>query len=92
MFRIGRPGSCVTLSVCKEGYEQASMPAPQRPRTVSSHALLDTGAQMVVIGIDLVHRLGVTKREMFPVTSGIKAANSEGLRLIRGLLVAISAI
>ena len=34
------------LFVCKEGYEQVSMPAPRRPRTVSSPALPDTGAQM----------------------------------------------
>ena len=47
---------------------------------------------MVVGGIDLVHKLGVTKKELFPVTSGIKAANSEGLKLIGGLLVTISAV
>ena len=42
---------------------------------------------MVVGGMDLVHKLG--KRELFPLTSGIKATNSEGLRLIGGLLVTI---
>ena len=47
---------------------------------------------MVVGGIDLVHKLGVTKKELFPVTSGIKAAKSEGLKLIRGLLVTIYAV
>ena len=54
---------------------------------MTSTALPDTGAQMVVGGIDLVHKLGVTKKELFPITSGIKAAKSEGLKLIGGLLV-----
>ena len=37
---------------------------------------------MVVSGKDLVHKLGVTRKELFPVSSGIKAANSEGLKLM----------
>ena len=58
---------------------------------VTSPALLDTGAQMVVSGMDLVHKLGVTRKELFPVSSGIKAANSEGLKLVGGLLITVSA-
>ena len=87
-----QPAVTVSVSVCKVGYEQLSVPAPRRPRTVTYPALPDTGAQMVVSGMDLVHKAGVTKRELFPVSSGIKAANSEGLKLIGGLLVTISAV
>ena len=51
------------------------------PYTVTSPALPDTGAQ-IMADIDLVHKLGDTRKELSPVTSGIKAANSEGLKLV----------
>ena len=46
---------------------------------------------MMVSGMDLPHKLGVTRKELFPMASGIKAANSEGLKLVGGLLVTVSA-
>ena len=49
---------------------------------VTSPVLLDTGAQMGVSGMDLLHRLRVSRKELFPMTSSIKAANSEGLKLV----------
>ena len=87
-----QPVVTVSVSVCSEGYEQVGIPAPRKPRTITSPALPDTGAQMVVAGMDLVHRLGVTRKELFPVTSGIRAANSEGLKLIGALLLTVSAV
>ena len=87
-----QPVVTVSVSVCSEGYEQVGIPAPRKPRTITSPALPDTGAQMVVSGMDLVHRLGVTRKELFPVTSGIRAANSEGLKLIGALLLTVSAV
>ena len=83
-----QPSVTVSVSVCQKGYEQIGVPVPRRPRTVTCPALPDTGSQMVVSGLDLVHKAGGTKIELFSVTSGIKAANSEGLKLIRGLLAA----
>ena len=87
-----QPAVTVSVSVCSEGYEQVGIPAPRKPRTVTSTALPDTGAQMVVAGMDLVHKMGITKRELFPVTNGIRAANSEGLKLIGGLLINVSSV
>ena len=46
---------------------------------------------MVVAGISLVHSLGVKKGELFPVSAGIRAANSEGLQLLGGMFITISA-
>ena len=86
-----QPSVSVSVSVCQDGYRQVEMPAPRNHRTITTTALPDTGAQMVVAGMDLVHKLGVTKKEMFPVSCRIKAANSEGLKLIGGLLITISA-
>ena len=60
------------------------------PHTVTSPTLPDTRAQ-ILLCMDLVHKLGDTRKEPFPVTSCIKVANSEGLKLVRGLLVTVSA-
>ena len=91
--RKAEPQPCVSVSVsvCQDGYRQVQMPAPRNARTITSTALPDTGAQMVVAGMDLAHRLGVGRKELFPVSSSIRAANSEGLRLVGGLLITISA-
>ena len=86
-----QPSVTVTVSVSQKGYKEVNIPAPRKPRNVACSALPDTGAQMVVAGLDLVHKLGVTKKELFPVSSGIKAANDEGLKLIGGLLITVSA-
>ena len=91
--RKAEPQPCVTVSVsvCHDGYRQVGVSAPKKPHTVTCPALPDTGAQMMVCGMDLPHKLGVTRKELFPVASGIKAANSEGLKLVGGLLVTVSA-
>ena len=86
-----QPSVTVSVSVSQSGYRQIHVPAPRKTRTVTCPALPDTGAQMVVAGMDLPHRLGYTKRDLFPVTSGIKAANSEGLKLLGGILITVSA-
>ena len=58
------------------------------PHTVTSPALPDTRAQILA---GMVHKLGDTRKEPSPATSFIKVANSEGLKLVRGSLVTVSA-
>ena len=45
---------------------------------------------MVVAGINLVHQLGITKRELIPVSQRISGANGGLLPLLGGLLLEIS--
>ena len=87
-----QPAVTVTVSVCTSGYEQIEISAPKKPRTVTCPALPDTGAQMVVGGLDFAHKLGFTRGDLFPVTTGIRAANSERLKLIGAMLITISAV
>ena len=47
---------------------------PSNSQAVSSEALVDTGAQMVVLGIDLIHNMGLGKGDLIPVGMRIKAA------------------
>ena len=95
MFGTGQPGGQESAAIAlhhsvhvslQRGLRAGQCPCPP----VAPHPDQYCSArqdQMVVGGIDLVHKLGVTKKELFPITSGIKAAKSEGLRLIGGLLV-----
>ena len=49
-YAVDKPHLCVTVSVSVflDGYRQVGVPAPKKPHMVTSPALLDTGAQMVV--------------------------------------------
>ena len=85
-----QPETTVEVAVCMKGYEEVGVTPPRRPHTTTSKCLPDTGAQMCVAGLDLVHQLGVKKGELFPVAAGIRAANGGSLGLIGGLLVTIS--
>ena len=53
-------------------------------------SLPDTGAEMVVAGLPQLHRLGITKKELIPLSNGISAADNSGLGLLGGVLVNIS--
>ena len=53
-------------------------------------SLPDTGAQMVVTGPAQLYKLGVTKREVIPLSNGISTADNEGLGLQGGILVNIT--
>ena len=44
---------------------------------------------MVVAGPRQMHQLGVTKKELIPLSNGISSADNTGLGLLRGLLINI---
>ena len=54
------------------------------------NSLPDTGAQMVVAGPTQLHKLGITKKELIPLSNGVSVADNEGLGLLGGLLVNIT--
>ena len=85
------PAITVTMSLCETAYEDLNIPAPRVTTRQSTLASLpDTGAQMVVAGVPQLHRLGVTKRELIPLSNGISAADNSGLGLLGGVLVNIA--
>ena len=66
------PAVQVTVSLCRPGYDKLDLPSPRnvdRHKTVS--CLPDTGAQMVVAGPNQMHQLGITKRELIPLSNGV---------------------
>ena len=80
----------VLLAVCHTGYQQLGITQPRNGKQSMATALPDTGAQMVVAGPNTLHKLGVTKSELIPLSSGVNAANNQQLKLLGGLLLLIS--
>ena len=63
---------------------------PKKCKSTNVKSLVDTGAQMVVIGINTVYAMGLARKDLIPVGMSIKAANTGGLKLLGGVLVRIS--
>ena len=70
--------------MCRSAYEQFGIPLPRTTsKQVRAATLPDTGAQIVVAGLNVVHALGVTKKELVPVSTKVSGANNLDLRIIR---------
>ena len=80
------------VSLCKDGYEELSLPLPRiTSKSTQTPAMADSGAQMVVSGMNLVHALGITRRELIPLETRVNAAGENGLGLLGGMMVTITA-
>ena len=85
------PVTSVTMSLCDSAYRELSLPTPRVTNKQHKQASLpDTGAQMVVAGVAQLHKLGVTKKELIPLSNGIRSADNSGLVLLGGILVNIT--
>ena len=51
----------------------------------------DTGAQMVVGDMSLVHSLGITRKELIPLANRVNVANDTSLGMIGGILIKLTA-
>ena len=45
---------------------------------------------MTVAGMNLVHSLGITRRELIPVATNVNAAGANGLNLVGGMFITIA--
>ena len=61
-------------------------------KAVDVRSLPDTGAQLTVTGIKLIHSLGIKKSELIPLSHGVSAANNAGLSLIGGAFITFKGV
>jgi hypothetical protein len=81
----------VSVSLCTDGYTDLKLPQPRvSSRDSKQAALPDTGAMMVVAGVSLIHKLGITKKELIPLANGVSTADNAGLGMIGGVLITVS--
>ena len=79
------------VTLCTSGYEELSLPLPRiTTKAVEMPAMTDSGAMLVVGGMNLVHSLGLTKRELIPLATTVNVANNSGLSLLGGILITIT--
>ena len=79
------------MTLCTSGYAELQLPLPKvTTRSVVRSGMTDSGAQMTVAGMNLVHSLGLTKRELIPLATKVNAANNSGLGLLGGILITIT--
>ena len=86
-----QPSVKVTVSVSESSYQELSIPKPRNHRLTTIPALPDSGSQVLISGMDLVHSLGVKKHELIPVNQKLQGANNSSINLLGGLLLEISA-
>merc|ERR1711978_349580 len=82
----------VDVSICPDtSYNQIGVRRPQSQHSVTCQSVPDTGSQIVVGGSNLMQSLGLSRIDLFSVSSKIKTADKRGLKLLGGILVNISA-
>jgi hypothetical protein len=79
------------VTLCTSGYEELLSPSPKvTTKSVKMPGMPNLGAQLVVVGMNLVHSLGLTKRELIPLATKVNVANNSGLGLLGGILITIT--
>merc|ERR1712115_710362 len=87
------PEVFVSMEADKTGYDQlmkSNTIRPERLKVYNGPGLVDSGAQLVVIGLKHLYGMGLSKKDLVPVNMKIKAANSGGLKLLGGVFMKIS--
>ena len=84
----------ITIQADISGYEDLNLKslAPATNHPTKQQALVDTGAQMVVIDLNTVYAMGLNKKNLIPVGMKIKVANTGGMKLLGGVLVEIKGL
>ena len=86
------PEVFVSMEADKSGYDQMMKNVvlkPEKLKVFNTSGLVDSGAQMVVIGLKHLYGMGLTKKDLIPVNMKISAANSGGLKLLGGVFLKI---
>ena len=92
---LASPRLPVRLEVHTTSYKWLNLPSPQPMQgsidTLKGQAVPDTGAQMDVCGINLMHRMGVDITSLFPVAARVFGASRDAqIDIIGGILLLVS--
>ena len=85
------PLTQVSISLCTSGYRELELPLPRVvDKSITRMSMADTGAQMLVGGVDIIHSLGLTKKDLIPLATEVNAANRQSMGLLGGVLITIT--
>ena len=81
----------VTISLSTSSYQELNIPTPHHHHSTEHTALPDSGAQVTVGGIEMIHRMGLKKHNLIPVSQRVSGANNNSLQLLGGVFIDVSA-
>ena len=77
----------LTVGVHREDYESLGFRLISTPKTSILPCIADTGCQSCLAGIKVIHRLGMKKSDLIPVTLKMHAANNKGITILGAIIL-----
>lgn len=74
----------------REDYEWFGFTPQAKQRTITVHAMADTGCQSCLIGINIIHRLGLRKCDLIPVKMKMHAASNDKINILGAAILRFS--
>ena len=82
----------VTASVSREDYQQFGFNLDSNDRSTTLSAMADTGCQSCLAGVKILKPLGLTTKDLIPVTMKMHAANNNGIKILGAVIIEFSGL
>ena len=81
----------VKVSVCREAYKQLNIKEPRREKkgNHTAESMPDTGAMMCLIGMSILHTMGLNESDLVEVEMKVNAANNRKIPLLGGIFMKV---
>ena len=80
----------ITASISPSDYSALGFPTTVTPKSTTLSVMADTGCQSCLAGIKAINRLGVTSKDLIPVTMRMHAANNAGINILGAVILRLS--
>ena len=77
----------VSASVDPQDYNKLGFTLNTEPKTRAIRAMADTGCQSCLAGIKAIHQLGLTEKDLIPVSMRMHAANNRGIKILGAVAI-----
>ena len=78
------------MSVCSDAYEEIETKPPVRAKTVGVSGLVDTGAQICIMGTEIMSRMGLRADDLLDCKMRVSAANNAALEILGAVFLTLS--
>ena len=87
-----QPFITLKMSTHKEDYQSLGFTLPCQANTCTVSGMADTGCQSCLCGLQVIRKLGISERNLIPVTMRMHAANKAPIKIIGAAIVRLSGI
>ena len=77
----------LTLTNEHEDYKALGFDLLKRTRAVSLPVMADTGCQSCLVGIGVTQQMGLSTKDVIPISMKMKAANNKGIRILGAVVI-----